>query len=781
MRRLVAAIVALAALGGFLCANVFPQRAAYDSIFAIQDQGNNFHPLTARNLAFDPSSRTLQLLFSPEYDNPERIQRLYWASSTDGGRSWSQVGPIDLGLGEPQQPLWACLATSADGTPYAVWVERKYSTKRGVFFSRDEGYGVGLWRQPKLLSDTTAAAVLTPVIDVSGDGDTVLAVWEAGGDIWFTRSLDGGQTFEAARVIMSKNDPVFPQIDNQRLQGSSIALGQNGYVFVLCMYLKAGVTFFANNHPCYVSSGDYGATWSSPKVIPAPSPGYVAHAWPTYNGGVVLVDNLPHFPWHWASDINDQMSIRAYEGHLDAQGDVTWTQISRDKNICFSTWTQGGFSSLGVDANGWLYFLYQDLYIPGYWIVSLRASKDGGATWSERMPLVTLEDQIWAPEIAENVGEEIHWIGTHGGSWTFTPATTIVHGRVAADSVWRYVPPPPEFSDPTKTGGYTYEDSDAPGGPPFRWVEIKDKGTRILDSEWYDPATPGIPNKDDGSAGPYAIGFPFPFFGEEKDSVWIGVNGAFSFAGHDYFYTGASIPGAPIDDLVAVFWEDLYLDSAYVTPSVWGHGDVYYWRNAAGDSFIVEWYKLQTAEGVQDSLVTFQAILARSDSSLTFQYLSVGTAGAETLAVVGVQPKAHGEIGLRYVAGCPLENIVHNGLAVKILPGAATSVEKGAVPSVPAHFELFMNYPNPFNPQTLITYAVPRTCHVELAILNVVGQKVRTLVSGRKSPGHHSALWDGRSDAGALVPAGVYFCRLDARSGGETKGSVAVRKMLLVR
>jgi hypothetical protein len=43
---------------------------------------------------------------------------------------------------------------------------------------------------------------------------------------------------------------------------------------------------------------------------------------------------------------------------------------------------------------------------------------------------------------------------------------------------------------------------------------------------------------------------------------------------------------------------------------------------------------------------------------------------------------------------------------------------------------------------------------------------VRTLVRGAFAPGHHSAVWDGRAERGALAPAGVYFLR--ARSGGRT-------------
>ena len=109
----------------------------------------------------------------------------------------------------------------------------------------------------------------------------------------------------------------------------------------------------------------------------------------------------------------------------------------------------------------------------------------------------------------------------------------------------------------------------------------------------------------------------------------------------------------------------------------------------------------------------------------------------------------------------------------------------------PLSFALYANAPNPFNPQTAIGYALPVAGQVELVVYDVVGQRVRVLVSALRAAGMHEVVWDGRDDSGQRVGSGVYLYRLRARgSAGEWRSDASrpadlrfqqMRRMLLIK
>ena len=94
---------------------------------------------------------------------------------------------------------------------------------------------------------------------------------------------------------------------------------------------------------------------------------------------------------------------------------------------------------------------------------------------------------------------------------------------------------------------------------------------------------------------------------------------------------------------------------------------------------------------------------------------------------------------------------------------------------VAGQFTLEQNYPNPFNPLTRIDFSLPGSAEVKIKVFNVLGQKVRTLVNARMKAGQHHVLWDGRDETGRMLPAGVYFYRL------ELEGARMTRKMILMK
>ena len=105
----------------------------------------------------------------------------------------------------------------------------------------------------------------------------------------------------------------------------------------------------------------------------------------------------------------------------------------------------------------------------------------------------------------------------------------------------------------------------------------------------------------------------------------------------------------------------------------------------------------------------------------------------------------------------------------------AVAAKAMAAKSRPLSFALEPNYPNPFNPHTMVRYALPEAQQVRLEIYDLLGQKVRTLVDGAQPPGSYRLVWDGRNDRGLAVASGVYFYRLKTPQFRHT------RKMLLLR
>ncbi|MCK4385862.1 MAG: T9SS type A sorting domain-containing protein [candidate division Zixibacteria bacterium] len=113
---------------------------------------------------------------------------------------------------------------------------------------------------------------------------------------------------------------------------------------------------------------------------------------------------------------------------------------------------------------------------------------------------------------------------------------------------------------------------------------------------------------------------------------------------------------------------------------------------------------------------------------------------------------------------------------VKLIVTEQTDVEgEGDQLNVPDKFALFQNQPNPFNPETKISYYLPEGCEVKLTIYNILGRRVKTLWEGYQTQGMKTSDWDGRDDQRKQLSSGIYFYRLQAGKFTET------RKMTLLK
>lgn len=86
-------------------------------------------------------------------------------------------------------------------------------------------------------------------------------------------------------------------------------------------------------------------------------------------------------------------------------------------------------------------------------------------------------------------------------------------------------------------------------------------------------------------------------------------------------------------------------------------------------------------------------------------------------------------------------------------------------PSAPVPLVRLAAYPNPFNPQTTLSFSLDLPTDGQLAVYDLAGRQVAVLARGAFASGEHTASWDGRDDGGRAVPSGVYVARLRATTG----------------
>ncbi len=103
-----------------------------------------------------------------------------------------------------------------------------------------------------------------------------------------------------------------------------------------------------------------------------------------------------------------------------------------------------------------------------------------------------------------------------------------------------------------------------------------------------------------------------------------------------------------------------------------------------------------------------------------------------------------------------------------IIVDYSTSIDDMA--GIPEKFALLPNYPNPFNPQTTIRFAVPKKSFVNLTVYDINGKRVNNLFSGTKNPGYFSLTWDATG-----FPSGMYFIKMD------TDAYSSVKKCMLIK
>ena len=135
----------------------------------------------------------------------------------------------------------------------------------------------------------------------------------------------------------------------------------------------------------------------------------------------------------------------------------------------------------------------------------------------------------------------------------------------------------------------------------------------------------------------------------------------------------------------------------------------------------------------------------------------------------GYESSAGTTFDIQYHADLPTSIII----PLSILQLSASTGDGGSV--LPVGFELYGNYPNPFNPTTTIRFAIPSSGLVRLVIYDILGEELATVLKGTLEAGKQSVLWDARNSRGEIASTGVYYYRV------EYGGTLRMGKMVFVR
>ncbi|MGB2697124.1 MAG: FlgD immunoglobulin-like domain containing protein, partial [Candidatus Zixiibacteriota bacterium] len=373
--------------------------------------------------------------------------------------------------------------------------------------------------------------------------------------------------------------------------------------------------------------------------------------------------------------------------------------------------------------------------------------------------------------------------------------------------------------------GYIWTDSRKKPESEFGWIDITNSGVLLNQN--------GTP---DYIYGPIPLGFSFPFYGNNYDSLWIMLNGCLKFSPVRLLkWKNDILPNSQTPlSLIAPLWSNLWFEDST---------KIYYYSSQ--DSFIVSY--IQMKHFISGKYLTFQTILTQK-GEIDFQYLEVED--PITSATIGMQ-NDDGSCGILISYN---QEFLEDSLRVRIMLGwIQVEPRKGEIPTgddLPltlflnsdfldtgtysgslninsqdknhqlkpwdisltfnvgvfqdtvsdttetdtstavsgaeykkvAGFSLQQNYPNPFNATTIIPFTVHGKQKTEngpiptsLRIYNIHGALVRTLVDEKRTGGNYEVIWDGKNEKGEAVASGIYLYKLKAGDSSETK------KMILLK
>ena len=336
---------------------------------------------------------------------------------------------------------------------------------------------------------------------------------------------------------------------------------------------------------------------------------------------------------------------------------------------------------------------------------------------------------------------------------------------------------------PNNYGYWAYDNTDVgfDQKPDFFWVEL-------------DPSYGGINGThyqlNDDDHVDIELPFTFKYHGINYNHLTISSNGWASFEPCyiDYFWNMSIPMYMGPKALLAPFSDDLEtIDSD-------GDGDIdiwiniYTWYDESNGRFIIEWsralngYDELTEETFEIILYNQNSIPTESgDGVIEFHYLEIDDVDVtKNYSTVGIESPSK-NYGLQYVFNnvyAPGAAPLVDGRSIRFTTEAPNYyVEPLLIEENldPIKFNLGLAYPNPFNPVTNLNLKVPRTEHIKISIIDLLGSEVAVLQDGIMIEGHYSISWNGTNSLGYAIASGTYFAVM------KHNEKMQVQKMILLK
>lgn len=261
------------------------------------------------------------------------------------------------------------------------------------------------------------------------------------------------------------------------------------------------------------------------------------------------------------------------------------------------------------------------------------------------------------------------------------------------------------------------------------------------------------------------------FFVNQNGSRWSHQQEGFVDGGRDSHHWWKNTPGSS-EYSDPRFLHYSFMGGDYAHP-YWQQEDIF---GSAGGLETGKWYKLVGACDYTGDAATDSAYLQVTDEDLNI----IGTKGYPLRVppsyMEGWINLGHrGNTNLTYISA-KVDHMKHwNYYKTDEFVPVTSIADEDYGTVVPFKFSLQQNYPNPFNPSTEIVFSIPSKQQVDLIVFDVLGRRVKTLLTRRLKAGEYNITWDGTDLSGNPVATGLYFYKLV----GEQK--TMTKKMLLVK